>query len=130
MPLAVMFRDIDKDILDAVHCSQYEDQDDSDSDSDSGNESDDNENIFDNGDFMTTTQHQVPNHGRCIPLNPLVPESGTNLLSPMLLDMLSDIPPMATGGMEVDSGSSNMLATDQGLIDDTGDDLKKAFADW
>jgi hypothetical protein len=127
MPLAVKFRDIDKDILDAVRHGRYEDAS-TNSDSDTGDESDRDEESLDDGDFMTMPQHQVPNHGRGIPLRPLAPESVANLLSPALLDMLSDTP--HAEGIEAGWKGSDVSATDQNFTNDSGDDLENAFADW
>jgi hypothetical protein len=127
MPLAVKFRDIDKDILDAVHCGQYEGT--SNSDSDAEDESDKDEDIFDDDEFMTMPQQQVPNHGKGIPLRPLAPESGANLFSPALLDMLSDTPQLE--GVETNSNSKGDDVSESFMDDlSAGDDLEEAFADW
>jgi hypothetical protein len=124
MPLTVKFRDIEKDILDAVRCGRYEDASNSDSDTDLEGESDGDEDNLDDSAFTTLPQHQVPDHGKGIPLHTLAPDSGANLLSPALLDMLSDTP--HAGGVETNLKGDDVSATDQ----DSDDDLEKAFADW
>jgi hypothetical protein len=132
MPLTVKFRDIEKDILEAVRCGQYVDSSNSETgDSDEGDEDKDGS---DDGDSesMAMPQHQVPNHGKGIPLRPLAPDSGADLLSPALLDMLSDTP--HAGGIETNSRGNGMsLAastdSDQEFVHDS-DDLENAFADW
>jgi hypothetical protein len=126
MPLTVKFRDIEKDILDAVRCGRYEDP--SNADSDTEDESDRDEDSSDDDDFMTMPQRQVPDHGKGIPLRTLAPESGANLLSPALLDMLSDAP--HAGGIETNFKGNGVSAIDQDWTDNSDDDLEKAFADW
>ena len=125
MPLTVKFRDNEKDILDAVRFGQYEDA--SNSDSDTENESDMDK---DNSDSMTMPQHQVPDRhgGKGIPLCVLAPDSGANLLSPMLLDILSDTP--HARGMETNLKGNDVSASDHDFMNDSDDDLEKAFADW
>jgi hypothetical protein len=127
MPLTVKFRDIEKDILDAVRCGRHEDESNLGFESDNGYESDEEERI-DDGNSTTMSQHQLPNHGKGIPLRPLAPNSGANLLSSALLDMLSDIPQARDTEM-----GNDVSAIDQNFMsDDAGDsdDLEKAFADW
>ena len=126
MPLAVKFHDIDKDILDAVHCGQYEST--NNSETDSGDESDKDEDSFDDGDYMTMPRYQVPSHGKGVPLRLLAPKSGANLSSLALLDMLSNTP--HAGGVEANLKDDDMLAASEDFINDSGDDLEMAFADW
>jgi hypothetical protein len=128
MPLTVKFRDIEKDILDAVRCGRYEDTSNLDTELDNGDESDRDEDSDDDGDFMTMRRHQLPNHGKGIPLRALAPDSGANLLSPALLDMLSDIPHAADIDMTL--RDNDMSVTDHDFTGEACDDLEKAFADW
>jgi hypothetical protein len=127
MPLTVKFRDIEKDILDAVRCGRHEDASYSDL-AGTEDESDGDEDSLDDRDSMTMRLQCGPDGGKDIPLHSLAPESGANLLSPALLDMLSDAP-HATG-IETNLKGSDASATEPNFIDDSGDDLEKAFADW
>jgi len=70
----------------------------------------------------------VPDHGKGISLRTLAPKSGANLLSPTLLDMLSDAP--HAGGIETNLKGNDVSTTDQDFTNDSGDDLEMAFADW
>jgi hypothetical protein len=128
MPLAVKFRDIEKDILNAVRCGLHEDTNNLDRDSDTGDESDSDEDSLDDGDSMGMPQHQVAGNGKGIPLRPLAPESGANLLSPVLLDMLSDAP--HAGGIETNLKGGDMSTTEPDFTNSSGDDIEEAFADW
>ena len=78
MPLAVKFRDIEKDILNAVCCGRYEGA--SNSGSDSEDESDRDEDSFEGAGSVSMSRQQVSNHSRGVPLHPLAPDSGVNLL--------------------------------------------------
>ena len=70
-------------------------------------------------------QQQVSNHGRGVPLRPLAPDSGVNLSSFALLDMLSDTP--HAGAIKTNSKGYDTSATDQDFVHD---DLENVFADW
>jgi hypothetical protein len=77
---------------------------------------------------MTMPQPQVPDHGEGIPLCTLAPELDANLLLPTLLNMLSDTP--HAWGIEMNLKGNDMSAIDQDCMNNSNDDLKKAFADW
>ena len=94
------------------------------SDSD-GDESDKDEDSFENCDSVTMPHHQEPNRSQDIPLHLLAPDSDANLLSPALLDMLSDMP--LVGGMETTLKGDDMSAGPD-FMSDSSDDLEKAFA--
>ena len=125
MPLTVKFRDVDKDILDAVRCGRHDDANSSDSD---GDDSDKDEDSFENCDSVTMPHHREPNHSQDIPLHPLAPDSDANLSSPAFLDMLSDMP--LVGGMETHLKGDDVSAAGPDFMSDSSDDLEKAFADW